>query len=515
MSLAPPDGGDAAEAREEAMPWARLDRRMLLVHPVTEVVRLLPVLVVSFVVGTSSGNHLWSAVVLVIVVGAAIARWLTTSYRLGPVHVQLRTGVLQKKVLSIPRGRIRSVDVRANALHRLLGLAVVTVGTGQHAGTGETFELNALDARVVPALRDGLLETSAAAAPDTGIETGTRFDDRPTTPAPPVRELARVHPAWVRYAPFTLTGIVVVGAAAGLLGQSGAAGAVASSAIVDDTYRRVVDLGATAAVVVAVVAALVVSSVVAAVRYLLVYGNLVVTDDGERLRVSHGVVSTRHSSFDRTRLRGASVRRPLLLRLAGGARLDAVMTGVSADEHESSLILPPAPRSAVSTTAAALLPAMGDAVTARLVVHGPVARRRRVTRALLPPAAVAVAVAGYAVSGRSVPWWVWAALVVATLAASALAADRYAALGHRAEPGLLVTEHGSLDRRRVVLDARGVVAWTVRQTFFQRRAGVATLVAATAAGTGAYRVLDVPVERAWAIAEAAAPGATDVWGADR
>mgnify|MGYP002653858441 CR=1 FL=1 len=35
-----------------------------------------------------------------------------------------------------------------------------------------------------------------------------------------------------------------------------------------------------------------------------------------------------------------------LLRLAGGARLDAVMTGVSASEHESSLILPPAPRAA-------------------------------------------------------------------------------------------------------------------------------------------------------------------------
>nr|NIL82553.1 hypothetical protein [Rhodococcus kroppenstedtii] len=106
-------------------------------------------------------------------------------------------------------------------------------------------------------------------------------------------------------------------------------------------------------------------------------------------------------------------------------------------------------------------------------------------------------------------------LGLVAVAAIALALDRYAALGHRVRPGLLVTEHGSLDRRRVVLDARGVVAWTVRQTFFQRRAGVATLVAATAAGTGAYRVLDVPVDRAWAIAEAAAPGATDVWGCDR
>ncbi len=514
MSVPPPEDSAAAEQREEAMPWSRLDRRMLLVHPVTEVVRLLPILVVSLVVGSTSGNHLWSAIVLAVVVGAAIARWVTTSYRLGPVHVQLRTGVLQKKVLSIPRGRIRSVDVQAGPLHRLLGLAVLTVGTGRHAGKGETFELNALDARVVPSLREELLAT--AVAPPTGSSFGVDHDrGGADVPAPPVRELARVHPAWVRYAPFTLTGLAVVGAAAGLLGQSGAAGAVASSAVVDDTYRRVVALGVVAAVALAVVAALVVSSAIAAVRYLLVYGNLRVTDDGERLRVEHGVISTRHTSFDRARLRGASIRRPLLLRLAGGARLDAVMTGVSASEHESSLILPPAPRAAVTSTAATLLPEAADAATQPLIAHGPIARRRRLTRALLPVAAVAAATAGYAVSGRPVPGWAWVALGLVAIVALALALDRYAALGHRARPGLVVTEHGSLDRRRVVLDTRGVVAWTVRQTFFQRRAGVATLVAATAAGTGAYRVLDVPVERAWAIAEAAAPGATDVWGRDR
>ena len=507
MSVPAPENSAAAEAREDAMPWSRLDRRMLLVHPVTEVVRLLPVLVVSLVVGSTSGNHLWSAIVLAVVVAAAIARWVTTGYRLGPVHVQLRTGVLQKKVLSIPRGRIRSVDVQAGPLHRLLGLAVLTVGTGQHAGKGETFELNALDARVVPALREELLATAVAPPPDP--------DAGGDVPAPAERELARVDPAWVRYAPFTLTGLAVVGAAAGLLGQSGAAGAVASSAVVDDTYRRVVSLGVVAAVAIAVVAALVVSSAIAAARYLLVYGNLRVTDDGERLRVEHGVLSTRHASFDRARLRGASIRRPLLLRLAGGARLDAVMTGVSASEHESSLILPPAPRAAVTSTAATLLPDAADAATAPLTAHGPVARRRRITRALLPVAAALAATAGYAVSGRAVPTWAWIVLGLVAVAAIALALDRYAALGHRVRPGLLVTEHGSLDRRRVVLDARGVVAWTVRQTFFQRRAGVATLVAATAAGTGAYRVLDVPVDRAWAIAEAAAPGATDVWGCDR
>jgi putative membrane protein len=45
----------------------------------------------------------------------------------------------------------------------------------------------------------------------------------------------------------------------------------------------------------------------------------------------------------------------------------------------------------------------------------------------------------------------------------------------------------------------------VRQSWFQRRAGVATLVAATAAGVKAYRVIDVPASWAWSVAGQASP----------
>lgn len=50
-----------------------------------------------------------------------------------------------------------------------------------------------------------------------------------------------------------------------------------------------------------------------------------------------------------------------------------------------------------------------------------------------------------------------------------------------------------------------MIAWTVRQSWFQRRAGVATLIAATAAGVKAYQVLDIPAEQAWAVAAQASP----------
>jgi hypothetical protein len=41
----------------------------------------------------------------------------------------------------------------------------------------------------------------------------------------------------------------------------------------------------------------------------------------------------------------------------------------------------------------------------------------------------------------------------------------------------------------------------VRRSFFQRRAGLATLIATTAAGRHRYSIPDVPVDEAWRIAD--------------
>ena len=52
----------------------------------------------------------------------------------------------------------------------------------------------------------------------------------------------------------------------------------------------------------------------------------------------------------------------------------------------------------------------------------------------------------------------------------------------------------------------------MRQTLLQRRAGVATLIAATAAGRKHYQVVDVPAELAWSVAAEASPWVADsVW----
>ena len=96
-----------------------------------------------------------------------------------------------------------------------------------------------------------------------------------------------------------------------------------------------------------------------------------------------------------------------------------------------------------------------------------------------------------------------------TLSCALLAADRARALGHRVDDSWLVARAGSLERRRDCIASAGIIGWTVRQTLLQRRAGVATLVAATAAGTKHYQVVDVPAELGWTIAATASPWVAD------
>ncbi|WP_181781435.1 PH domain-containing protein, partial [Pseudonocardia pini] len=86
--------------------------------------------------------------------------------------------------------------------------------------------------------------------------------------------------------------------------------------------------------------------------------------------------------------------------------------------------------------------------------------------------------------------------------AALLARDRYRSLGHALTPLHLVSRLGGLSRRTVALQRTGIIGWTVRQSVFQRRAGVVTLQAVTAAGAGGYRILDVRAEDAVALIDA-------------
>ena len=474
--------------------WQRLSPRMLLVHPIHELLRELPFLIGAIVVGTTTGNQLWAVGVVAYTVVVGVARWLSTSYRIDTGQLQLRTGLLQRKVLSLPLNRIRSISSDARLLHRLMGLAVVRVSTGQEAkgenGSG-VFELNAVEVGQVPQLKAILLADSAESDAD--------------ATAPPYEVLARWQPAWLRYSPLSVSGLLTLGAAAGVVYEYGFAGPLQHSWIVTSVLDEAQRLGTTRAIAFVAGAILVASIALAVVRSLLTWGNLVVLRQADVLHLRHGLLRLRERAYDMSRLRGGTLRQPLLVRMFGGARLDAVMTGVHGG-GEASVLLPPCP---AATAEAVLTELVGDreVVSGPLHSHGPRAATRRWTRALgLPLLAGAGLVTAVLLTGKTVvPVWVWPAWIAVTAWCALLAVDRIGALGHRVHDGWLVMRSGSVERRRDCIATAGVISWTVRQTPFQRRAKVATLVAATAAGVKRYPLIDVPEDLVWSIAGEASP----------
>ncbi|NUS95760.1 MAG: PH domain-containing protein, partial [Nocardia sp.] len=416
----------------------------------------------------------------------------------------------------VPRARIRSVDIEADPLHRVLGLAVVVIGTGREADADDRFRLDALAAEHVRPLRTELLAHTRephVAADDPA--PARRAEQNAATESLGGEEIGHWQPSWVRYAPLSLTGFAIAASAVGVAAQFGfGAAEVRISRNTVDSVRDIGLLGLSAVVISAAATLVVVVSVAACGHYLATNFGLRVTDHGSTLQIRRGLFTLRRITLDTARLRGATVCEPLLLRLAGAAQLEAVMTG----ENPTQKILPQSPRPAVERTLARLLsphrnsgglaappPQLSTLADVPLTRHGPAARRRRYVRACWPVPLTAAILVGTPAAGLPAPGWWWLLPVVLTPLCALLAEDRYRGLGHTVVPAAdgsptwLIVRSGSLDRELTCLEAPGIIGWTVRQTFWQRRAGLATVGAATAAGKKFYRIEDIPLEQAWTV----------------
>ena len=149
--------------------WSRLSPRKLLLDPVKAIGQAVVPVVVA-VVGISQSDSRFGWVVFpVLVIGPLVfgaLPWLTTHYRLTDSQIQVRSGILNKNTSTAPLDRVRSVDLEASLLHRVLGLQKVQVGTGVD---DDRITLDALAAADAQALRTTLLRRREAptAAPVT------------------------------------------------------------------------------------------------------------------------------------------------------------------------------------------------------------------------------------------------------------------------------------------------------------------------------------------------------------
>jgi putative membrane protein len=504
---------------ESAEPWSRLNPRMLLVHPLRELIRYLPLLLIALVAGAAGGEPIWVYALSGLGVLIGLLQYFTTKYRITESHVQVHRGILNRRLLSVPRDRIRSVDVDSTILHRIFGLSVVKVGTGASHGQ-DRVEFNAMATKDVPALRAELLRK----APHGEVDEADGPIEQP-------QNLSRWQPSWVRFAPFTLSGVasIVVVIFFLLQVQFFDNGLVTKLPVVSQSIHTVSRFPLLATVLWGALILIVLASVVALVRYALTYGKFSIGRvDASTLHISHGLLRTRQVTLDERRLRGISIGEPLSLRAVGGATAHAIMTGLGRERGGVALLAPPGPREeairiSTEVLAGAELRAgagsrppseTGVGVSAgalplhcELETHGTKAHRRRYTRAFefaAILAAIALVLQLTSVTGPLI-WW---AFVIIVPGSAFLAFDRFRGLGHALVGGVgdevptwLVTRHGSLNRKRSVLATEGIIGWTVRRSLFQRRAGVATVIATTAAGKHKYEILDLPQDQVWPLIE--------------
>ena len=517
-----------------------------------------------------------TAVVVIggITAGRAVLEWLMFSYALDDDRLVVRRGAIRRSLTVVPLDRIRGVDVNASVLQRLLGIAVVRVDAAATGGNRDEATLDAVRRPEAERLRRVLLREVPAGpvlapgwVPGWPAPPGSPAPgDRPWTEAAargaggvgavgPVPPPAGAVPGWPSTGPPLGappgSGAVVPGVPpgwpAGAPGPAGPAAGVAPAAGAEEPVEVLVRLRPTwllyaplvgsyllapvAAFFAAqqalddlrigwldragrllgghrsdalLVAAVIVAVLVGAVGAAAVSNwGFTLSRRGGALVSERGLLSRRQVSLELARIRGYALVEPMLLRAAGAARLLALVTGLGGENSRRGQLLPLAPAGVAREVAArAVFP-----FTAALRRHPAAARRRRLVRAVVPWLLLAVPLALL---------HLWPAVAAAGALAALgvpLGLDRYRSLGHALDPAAVSVRSGSLQRRQVFLERRGVVGWRVRQSFFQRRAGLATVTVATGAGARGYDVVDLAAPAAVALIADVTPGEAAALGA--
>ncbi|RSN60050.1 hypothetical protein DMH08_21605 [Actinomadura sp. WAC 06369] len=473
-----PDVPDSSASGETGV--RRLHPLTFVVGAVRELIALLAAGATGLVVGGLSTAFYFTLAGLGIGLVFHVAGWATFTYAVRDDRIELRRTLIGRSVKSIPRDRIRGVDVSTSLPHRTLGLAVVHVDAGSEGGEGT---LNAVSRREAERLRRVLLDRAA--------------DEPAGGGAPPRRVLARMRRRWFVYAPlsgaYLLTPFALAGSLLGTLYNLGDDLGLITRERVETVGHEVVGLPAAAVVALAVLAlfALPVMSVIA---FSLFNWDFTVAERNGSIVAERGLATRRSVTLERRRLRGVELADNPLERLGGVRRLGALVTGLGDAAHRGRL-LPAAPRPVAEELAARVV----GAVPGPLRRHPRAARGRRVVRAVAPPGAVGVLAVA---AGRP---WIAAACAVLALLAVPLGLDRYRQLGHVTDGGRLSVRSGSLKRRQVVVEHGAIVGWRFRRTLFQRRLGLATLDVAVGAGDGGYPAIDMSEEDAVAFAAEITP----------
>jgi putative membrane protein len=499
-------------------PWLRLSPRNLLIDPVKVLGQFaFPAVVTLVGISQGDGGMPWWALPFVVAgaVVVGVLPWLTTFYRTTDTQFQIRTGLLNKKMKTAPLDRVRSVDLEASLLQRLVGLSKVQIGTGVD---DDRITLNSVSRADADSLRAFLLARRAAAVAASATPATSGMEMRPPPVGEPAvgqaadrtveapRVLAQIDWSWLRFAPFSLARLVVLAAAVGALSQFGDELPVAD--VAESAWSWVRQFALAVVIAGLIIGGLTSWVMIAVSGYVVQWWDMRLTREAGSLHLTAGLFTTRSISVEEQRVRGVEMKEPVLLRLVGGAELSTLATGVGSGGVTA--VLPPCPQAVARSVGADVL-GSSTAMSLQLTRHGPAARRRSWTKNLL---STGIVLAGtlLLMIWVDLPWWMPALVAVLGFCLSAVVAEvSYRHLGHGTTDEHLVMGSGEVARVRTVLEHDGIIGWVLHQSWFQRRLQLATLVATTAAGAERVVARDIPLSAAIRLADRCTPGVLSHW----
>jgi putative membrane protein len=410
--------------------------------------------------------------------------------------IRIEEGVLSRNRRTLDVARVQQVEIDRSLVQRAFGLAALRIET---AGTSTDVEV---DLRVLPdadavalraAVRAGKARaTGRSVAP--GAATGA--DGLDAANEPPPRELISVPLGHVVVASITGARLLVFPAVVAAAFQF--AGELTTTYI-NESLEQLVEQGRVAAdelvsgpsvttIVLIVVGTLLLSMGTAIVVGVLRDANFRVVRVEDDLHVSRGLLSTRESVLPLRRVQLVEVQRNWIRRALGYASIRIHSAGGSGDA-DRRVAIPLLADADVDATLAELLP--GVPGVPELVSHPPAALRRAILRwvrpALIPGIGLIALTTFTAFEPPSWAPWVAALLPLFGIAAGAI---EYRVLAHGLTDRVVVARSGALSITTTMAPLVKLQAVSRHSSWFQRRLGLATVVAHVAGPGGDVQVLD-------------------------
>lgn len=396
----------------------------------------------------------------------AVAEYLAFRYHVAGDELIVDSGVLSRRHRVIPLSRVQNLELRQSALQRALGVAELRVETA--GGEGEESVPLVLSLEDAEHLRASLLSRRDAAAADN------------SAPPPATEILAHLTPRDLVLAGATANEAGVIAAALFAALELAYQLPVGFPRIQLDPRVLVSTLPIFSVVLwgaVAVTALLGVAVLLSIGGALLGYWDFVLERKGGELHKRYGWFDRRTVVVPLARVQALRVEESLLRRPLGLASLRIETASAAPGEGKrggAEAFLPVVRARDVPRLSAAVFGGLEYAELVLRPVH-PYARRRAFYRYAVVVLVLAVGATIFV--GRS-GWWISLLLIVAWIAARA----HYRHLGYALAPGYMVARAGFWNRVTWIVPERKVQTLHLRQTLLQRRNGVATAVADTAAG---------------------------------